>query len=192
MAKKAATRIAEREQVAEFHRKEQGALSRAVSGVGLAVANTLDRIKAPFDSDRTVFAGATAFGLMRGAVLGGMIGVLGIVAAPAALGGGFLALAAATGAAITGIKDGQEKLERHWSTPHHQLSDTIAQKSGAVPSPKHFKGIMGHSVEQELKFTGHDPHLLDKADAALARDPNSFAAREIARRAQRVGPRVIH
>lgn len=200
MAKDVATRIAERNQEAEYHRRSQGVVRRTISGAGLAVANTWDRVTSPFKKDASVFSAATAFGAMQGAVYGALAGigvmvltmggamgayVMSPVAIPA-----FVALTA-IGAVVGGVRQGQTSLDRHWQASNHQVADTIAEKTGAVKAPMQFKGDVGSTPEEELRRTGHDPKLIQRAEAALENAP-SFVKQEQERRAQRGGPTVLN
>lgn len=191
MAKIAETRIAERTRLAEAYREQQGMLGRATGRTGLALANTWDRVTAPFKGDRVVFGRATLFGVMRGSVLGAVVGILGIIAAPA-LGAGFFLAATAVGGAVAGVKDGQNKLESHWRRQNHQLSDTIAEKTGAVPGSYHYLDGVSADIKKDLKHPEKKSKLVEEGEALLAKNP-SFAETEKARRAARYGkgPNVI-
>lgn len=192
MSKTAETRIAERTRLAEYHRKDQGIFGRALSRTGLALANTWDRVTAPFEGDRTVFGKATIFGILRGAALGAVVGVLGIVAAPATLGAGFFLAAAAVGGTVAAVKDGQTKLEHHWRKQNHHFSDTIAEKTGAVPGPYHYMDGISSDIRHDLDHPERKSELVKKGEALLAKDP-SFVESEKARRQARYGsgPNVI-
>ncbi len=194
MAKDVTTRIEERNRAAEFHRKDQGVIGSTVSGAGLAVANTWDRISAPFKKDGAIFTGSAISGAMHGAVLGALVGIAGILltigtaAAPLAL--PFMAVATGAGALIGGVKRGQERLEENWSKPNHQFADRVAERTGAVPAPKKFAGDVGATPEEELKRTGHDPTMLARAEEVIERN-RSFVRDEEMRRKNR-GPVVLN
>lgn len=194
MAKDVNTRIEERNQAAEFHRRDQGVIRRAISGAGLAVANTWDRISSPFKKDGVVFTGATISGAMHGAVIGGLVGIAGILltlgtaAAPFAV--PLFAVATGAGAFIGGAKRGQERLEENWNKSSHQFADKVAEKTGAVPGPKKFVGDVGATPEEELKRSGHDPKLLARAEEVIERN-RSFVKDEEMRRKNR-GPIVLN
>jgi hypothetical protein len=178
MAKDVKTRIAERTRLAEFYRKDQNMLGRAVSGTGLAVANTWDRVSAPFKHDHAIFGSTTTYGVIRGAIIGGIIGIvalaeMGVVALP------FFFAAATVGAVIAGARYGQNALERHWNKKNHQFADTVAEISGAVPTPGHAR-----SDEKALKPAKQEPLPVQKPETI-----HSFTKREDMRRAD--GPAAL-
>lgn len=194
MAKDVKTRIEERNRAAEFHRKDQGVIGRTISGAGLAIANTWDRISSPFKKDGMIFTGSAISGAMHGAVLGGLAGIAGILltlgtaAAPFAV--PIFAVAAIGGALIGGAKRGQERLEENWNKSNRQFADRVAEKTGAVPGQMKFAGDVGATPEQELKRSGHDPKLLERADEVIERN-RSFVKDEEMRRKNR-GPIVLN
>lgn len=199
MAKDVRTRIDERNRTAELNRKDQGVVASTVSGAGLAAANTVDRVSAPFKKDGVVFGASTISGAMHGAVIGALVGIAGMLltmtgtmAAPALapLAIPFFAAATGIGALIGGAKRGQERLEEHWNKSNHQLADKIAEKTGAVPGPHKFQGDVGATPEEELRRSGHDPKLLARADEVIERN-RSFVKDEEMRRKNR-GPVVLN
>lgn len=199
MAKDVKTRIEERNRAAELNRKDQGPVRSAISGAGLAIANTWDRISAPFKKDGVVFGAATLNGAMHGAFKGALVGLAGMLLTVTAGAAGvawaplalpFMAAATAVGAIIGGASQGQRKLEEHWNQNNRQFADRVAEKTGAVAGPVKFKGDFGPTPEEELKRSGHDPKLLERADEAIA-NSRSFVKDEEMRRKNR-GPIVLN
>ncbi len=190
MAKTVETRIEQRNRMAEMYRRDQGPIARAVSGAGLAIANTWDKVTQPFKSDRTVFAGATAFGLLRGAALGLVAGMLAVAVFPPLAGAGAIFGAMAAGAVIAGVKDGQMAVERNDSAPNRPLSDQIAEKMGAIPSNEISLKGLSKELRHDLQHPEQPSELAKKANAILDKSP-SFVEQEQQRRAQN-GPKVLH
>lgn len=188
MAKDTQTRIEERNRLSEWHSRRQNVLSRGVGTIGRVAANTWDRITGPFESDGAAFAEGTAFGVTKGIVTGGTLGVLaalfvGGVAGYAAIAVPYALAAATVGAVYQGIRYGQGKLDRHLQKPHHRFSDTIAETLGAVPTEK---ALMNDKVQVLT------PKYIAPPPPAEDAPTHSFAEAERQRRAARRGPTILN
>ncbi len=101
------------------------------------LANGIDRLTGWSDNERVAFMSGTTKGLLRGAFLGLVVGVVAIASFPvitaAVLGNAVLLGGAAVGAAAFGMYEGQKSLDSYLYGQKKRLSDSIAERSGAVP-----------------------------------------------------------
>jgi hypothetical protein len=147
---------------------------------GLFIANSVDYLTGWADDNRTIFLGATAAGLIRGAVYGLLATIFIAAIIPLHAAAIPLLLTLVTiGAAGYGVYDGQKALEKHVIQDNHRFTDTIAEKTGAVPT--HTLHVTT-SPEETLKASGRDPSFEKRVDAPA--NAASFTAREDARRCE--------
>ncbi len=179
--------IAERTRTAQEQMDGQDWLDRAKSKLGLFTANFLDKRDAWMDDKNEVFKDGLAHGAFRGAEYGFVAGLaaIALLASASVLAPGLGALVVlgcmAAGSIGFAIYDSQTQLDENLQNGKKKLSDTVAEKSGAVPHKEIYPIQDAHKLMAEAGRT--DPVLQAEVDSALAETDTSFKERENLRRA---------
>jgi hypothetical protein len=150
MAQSVEEHIAARKDIADDEMHHHGFVAGIANRLGLASANTVDRVT-PDGTDKVIpFLGGALRGALQGAVLGLVAGcvlaAVGIISAPA----GAVYGAMAIGAVMFGGYHAIKSVVDYGKHPNRKLSDHIAEVSGAVPRERAQELAQERHEEREL------------------------------------------
>lgn len=129
-------KIEERNAIAEERLQKQGFFGRILNHVGLATADGIDRVEAPFNNSMVAFESGMVGGAMRGAVVSSLIIWLPLFAfgaITAATAGPALLGIASVSALVVGTYHGVKEVKEYQKHKNDKpLSDKVAEKLGIV------------------------------------------------------------